>query len=680
MNARLLAPLFCVLLLSAPAAQAFDSLKIGIADLEGPGLSLRSVRARLSLAGAAPALLLSVAEARVNDRPMAGLELACDALRFEGTDWVCPRVRLRAARIEGQPVQLSARLRLNPVTGVLALEAGRLRFGQLVFGFRARHGPDGWRLVLDGRSLDAPALLALAGRLGLATPLAQAQGRLGLRLDARGQQARLARAQIELAPAGVGFGNAAGTLAAEGLVGHARLEASPQGRGWQLAGELQLEAGYLYADPVGVDFAEYPAALRVRAAGDGDGWTLEALRASQPGVGLLQGRGRLDGTGRPVDLDLSLSGAALETLYPLYVQPWLFGTLGGDLDAAGRIAGTARWRAGQLTAFSLDLADGRIEDRQDRLAFQGLAARIAWDAAEGRDSTVAWSAGRLYRIELGASRLRIRNEGDSFRLLESASIPVFDGRLVVDTWRIRRPGRPDMVFDFDAILTPVSLERLSQALDWPLLAGRLSGVVPEVHYEDGVLTVGGVLLAQAFDGSLTVRNLRLERPFGLVPRLAADIRLDDLDLEQLTRTFSFGKITGRLDGEVKGLRMVRWRPVAFDAWFRTPEDDRSRHRISQRAVNNLSSIGGGGIGGALSRGFLGLFEEFPYDRLGIGCRLENGVCHMRGVAPAKDGDYLVKGRLLPPRIDIIGYADEVDWTALVARLKAATQQGVPEVR
>ena len=429
-----------------------------------------------------------------------------------------------------------------------------------------------------------------------------------------------------------------------------------------------------------MDFAERPVALRARVAGGAGGWTLEEVRGSQPGVGRLRAQGRLDGAGRPVDLALSLAGASLEALYPLYVQPWLYGTLGGDLDAAGRVEAALSWQGGRLAGLSLSLAGGRIEDRQGRLAFEGLAAQLAWDAAAPRDSTIAWSGGRLYRIELGASRLQVRNEGDGFRLLKPASIPVFDGRLIVDAWRLRRPGRPDMAFDFDAILTPVSLERLSRALDWPLLAGRLSGVVPAVHYEQGVLTVGGVLLAQAFDGRLTVRNLRLERPFGLVPRLAADIRLEDLDLEQLTRTFSFGKITGRLEGEVKGLRMVRWRPVAFDAWFRTPENDRTRHRISQRAVNNLSSIGGGGIGSALSRGFLGLFEEFPYDRLGIGCRLENGVCHMRGVAAAKDGYYLVKGRLFPPRIDIIGYADEVDWPALVARLKAATQQGAPEVR
>jgi hypothetical protein len=145
-----------------------------------------------------------------------------------------------------------------------------------------------------------------------------------------------------------------------------------------------------------------------------------------------------------------------------------------------------------------------------------------------------------------------------------------------------------------------------------------------------------------------------------------------IDLETLTRTFSFGKIEGTLEGRIDRLQMESWRPVAFDAEFATPEDDARRHRISQRAVDNISSIGGGGVGGALSRTFLRFFEDFPYDRLGIRCRLENGVCAMGGVEPAGNGYYLVKGRFIPPRLDVIGYADRVDWNSLVSQIVAVT--------
>ena len=76
----------------------------------------------------------------------------------------------------------------------------------------------------------------------------------------------------------------------------------------------------------------------------------------------------------------------------------------------------------------------------------------------------------------------------------------------------------------------------------------------------------------------------------------------------------------------------------------------------------------------MSRSMLRFFDDFPYDKLGISCRLENGTCEMGGVAPAANGYYIVKGRFLPPRLDVIGYADRVNWRSLVAQLVAVTRR------
>src|SRR5690606_3228033 len=160
---------------------------------------------------------------------------------------------------------------------------------------------------------------------------------------------------------------------------------------------------------------------------------------------------------------------------------------------------------------------------------------------------------------------------------------------------------------------------------------------------------------------------RLEEPFGNWPRLYANIDLEALDLELVTSAFSFGRITGRLSGGIHGLQLFNWSPIAFDARLFTPPNDRSRHRISQRAVENIGSIGGGGAGvtAALSSGVLRFFDDFNYARLGISCRLENEVCHMDGVGPAPNGGYyLVQGRGLP-RINVIGNSRRVDWPRLV---------------
>jgi hypothetical protein len=221
------------------------------------------------------------------------------------------------------------------------------------------------------------------------------------------------------------------------------------------------------------------------------------------------------------------------------------------------------------------------------------------------------------------------------------------------------------------------MEAVSQALGWPPLGGTLAGVVPAVTYADGRITVKGALLVRAFDGDIVIHDLFLEQPFGLVPKLEAEADIRNLSLEQLTGAFSFGNIQGRLDGDIRNLRLEDWKPATFDARFYTPPGDASRHRISQRAVDNLASLGG--AGGALSRTFMRFFKEFSYSRLGIACRLREGICEMDGVAPAEQGYYIVKGGGIP-RIDVVGYNRRVDWDTLVHRLKSVTDTAEPVVR
>ena len=75
----------------------------------------------------------------------------------------------------------------------------------------------------------------------------------------------------------------------------------------------------------------------------------------------------------------------------------------------------------------------------------------------------------------------------------------------------------------------------------------------------------------------------------------------------------------------------------------------------------------------MSSTFLGFFDTFSYDRLGIRCRLSNGICNMGGVEPAQPGYYIVKGGGFPPRIDVRGFNDRVAWKTLIERLAAVTE-------
>jgi hypothetical protein len=199
------------------------------------------------------------------------------------------------------------------------------------------------------------------------------------------------------------------------------------------------------------------------------------------------------------------------------------------------------------------------------------------------------------------------------------------------------------------------------------MEGLLSATIPRIQYESGVLALDGALVVSVFDGYLSAAGLKVIDPFGRAPRLVADIDARHLDLAMLTNTYSFGSITGYIDAEVRGLEMLGWQPQAFAARIETSPGD-FRKRISQRAVQNISSLGGAGAGAAIQRSFLRFFDTFGYDRIGLTCTLVGGVCEMGGLEETGQGYLMVKGGGLPA-LNVMGYNRRVSWDVLLSRLK-----------
>jgi hypothetical protein len=197
-----------------------------------------------------------------------------------------------------------------------------------------------------------------------------------------------------------------------------------------------------------------------------------------------------------------------------------------------------------------------------------------------------------------------------------------------------------------------------------------------VRYRGGELTFDGDLVAKMFDGTITGSHIILNHPLGPWPSLSADVLARGLDLDLVTHTFAFGSMTGRINVDVRGLQLFNWSPVAFDARLYTTPGDRSPHRVSQNAVTRIAGLGGaaGAVKAALESGVLKFFHTFHYDRIGIGCRLQNEVCAMSGVAPApRGGYYLIAGSGLP-RLDIIGNVGRVDWQQLIGQVAESMRE------
>ena len=142
--------------------------------------------------------------------------------------------------------------------------------------------------------------------------------------------------------------------------------------------------------------------------------------------------------------------------------------------------------------------------------------------------------------------------------------------------------------------------------------------------------------------------------------------------------FGFGSISGRLEGRIDALRLVDWSAGAFDAEFHTVPTRGVRQRISQRAVQNISSVGDASFVTSLQGQLIGLFDDFGYRRIGISCRLSNEVCAMGGLRSVGNTFTIVEGSGIP-RLDVVGFNRAVDWPTLVERLVAVGKGDVAPV-
>jgi hypothetical protein len=607
-------------------------------------------------------------QARVEGFEAAGLqgdlvvECAAGGLR-EGRPW-CGEGRFEWRQGGPEPV-LSGQLFQPDADGSFGL---RLAEGalELVIEWPADDGA----LTAEAR-LDAFALSELPEALIRRAGLSVLEGRVDGRL-----QWRDGRLSGELGPAGLSLDRPDGLLAAAGVAASIELQLGPAGAdgAWPFAVSLAQGEGELLAGPVYLPPPEAP--LTIAASGSyrpGDGLDVDAFTLDDGGLLALAGELSLLSGPDAWALE-SLRLDSLDVQLPGAWTRWGEGPAGafglGGLETAGRIEGELLWEQGALASLRLGLDELVVSDARDRFAFEGIDGQVVRDGAEGRIA-LDWSALELFRLGFGPSSLRAEGEAGRWRLREPLALPLLDGAVIFDRLELDESGEGAPAVALDARIEPLDLSELTRMLGLPEFGGSLSGRFPGVELEGERLAFTGGIDVNAFDGRIALTDLVIERPFGSLPALAAQVEFDRLDLEALTGAFNFGHMEGEMSGWMRDLRLLDWQPVAMDARVFTHDDAPSR-RIGQRAVENLSRLGGGAA--ALSAPLLGLFEEFPYRRAGLACRLDRNICHMDGVAPREGGGfYIVEGRGLP-RLDVIGHRRLVDWPRVVAQLAAIARQ------
>jgi hypothetical protein len=487
----------------------------------------------------------------------------------------------------------------------------------------------------------------------------------------------------DLRLAGVGLETPDGLLATDRLAGRLQLDYRQSGPARHVDARLGVTGGELLFNRLYAKFPSNVVSLRVVADRAGDSpWTLGTLEARDPGVLLATGKASLASDASVRDLDLDVAFDNLGVAGQRYLSGFLAPEGFADLILAGKLDASLRLRAARLEALSVRASRVNAVDSKARFTFAGIDGTLDYRAGSvASDSTIAWDSGALFGIGLGAARFPLRSADGALMLRDPVSIPALGGKLVLDHLRWQGPkGDAGAEVHFGLAMQAMDLASLSQRLGWPAFTGTISGSIPSARLHDDILDTEGGLEMQLFGGTVRMRELRMERPFGTAPTLSANVELQDLDLVPMTEVIGFGSITGRLDGHLDALRLVDWSPVAFDAWLETDPTWTGKRRISQRAVSDISSVGGGGgLSGGLQAQALKLFKDFGYSRIGIGCKLRADVCTMDGIGSAGDGYIIVAGAGLP-RIQVVGFRRKVDWPTLVSRLKAASNGQAPVIQ
>ena len=598
--------------------------------------------------------------------------------RFRDLDWRCPLRRdgdggwrcdgaLRSGA--GAPLQLSIALGTATTDAVLARGPARIALRRNA-------------ATPDATSIDLTQV-PLAWTQALLSPAWPAASITGGTIDSRltitAPPGRPLRIAGPLTLADAALDTADGSIAAEGLGARLTVDATLGDRD-SVAVTGALHSGELLFGRTYVSLQQRVVALQVEANRRGQlGWKLPRISWNDPGILALEGSGELGPDAGMHALDLRLHSPDLTPLRDSYLSGWL-GTAGmADLDLAGAADAAVSVRGGALADAMLRLHDASFDDPRERFGFTGLDGDVRFSSSVPVASELRWRAGVLYGLPFGAARMPFASADGVLRLREPLQLPILDGHARLAQLAIRPPaGGRTLDIRFGLGLDRLDVARLSGLLGWPAFTGQLSGEIPEARYANDRLDFDGGLTMQLFGGSVTVGALAMERPFGTAPTVSADIVLDDIDLAALTGAFDFGGITGALDGRIDGLRLVDWQPVAFDAQLRTDRKRGMRQRISQRAVQDLSSVGDASFVTSLQAQLLGFFDDFGYSQIGIGCRLRDEVCEMSGLGSAGNGFTIVRGAGLP-RLTVVGFNRRVDWPTLVERLTAVGSGDVKPV-
>lgn len=472
---------------------------------------------------------------------------------------------------------------------------------------------------------------------------------------------------IDVAFNDASFSDESGLHAGEKLTGKIKLAAKSISNVWHWNGLISWDKGELFWQP----FYFGKAGNQFEINGTFKEPTLNIENASLVvnEVGKMTSSVQINTQTKVVeDVKVSAKDVDFAGLYAVFLKPMAEKSVFGNLEVSGKADWQFEIKNLEPSSFELNLRDANVEDKNGKFAFSHINAHLPWDYNNPKNVNIDYKGGHLLKMPLGDTHLSAEINRYAFTTPQ-LTLPILDGALnftdlsaaiISDNW----------YWHVGMNVTPISMSEFSRALGWPIMQGKISGRVPQVTYAGKQLVMDGAMVFNVFDGTIGMDNLKIDDPLGVVPRLRADLLMRNLDLGELTRTFSFGDIEGKLDGDVNDMILENWKPVRLDAAIKT-SNGKHLKKISQRAVENITALGGEGTAAALQRTFLRFFKEFNYEKIGLSCKLRQDVCEMGGVESTATGYIIVKGSGIPS-VNVNGFTQRISLSDLLGRIKRIT--------
>ncbi len=672
--------IFFQIYLAVPFAQA-QSVKLKIETVQFSGMQANQLLLNLDEKGKNQVFRLDIGTLLIGKDKISPILLSCDQLNLKKTVAECSKGKLQIGKDEAIPLKLT-----------YDTQAKHLKLWLLPKN-------EQWQIELkqdDKTQLWQASVILKNARLGrllpyVKLPIKFTKGEANGKILIKGQGKRILDVQSDLSLSDIQFSDEQGLHAGEkvGMIIQMRaIGQNAQNTAWKVAGEIKWTAGEIFWQPVYLPKAGH--SIHFNALVQNDRIQIVNSKLEMDQIGQIELANLEFARQQLKTLDLKTDKLPFKPLYLVFLQPFFASGILAKLDPAsitGDIQAGLKIKDGFPQQFDLYINNLSFRDSEKRFRVEALNVNVPWKNGQKNQALVTLTKGRWRKLPFGPIRAEIdfnRNQqhDDIDLAMDHLNVPILNGILNINHFQgsvlLAANQEPKWEWKFGAKMEELSVEKLSKALEIPIMQGKLSATIPEIHYENHGVHLDGHMDFDIFNGKIVVDKMRIYEPFGKISRLEANMTMRQIDLDALTRTFSFGSMQGRLDADILNVELNNWKPVAFDARIQSSAGNYPK-RISQKAVQNISSLGGDGAVAAIQRSALGFFENFGYDKIGFGCELKYNICRMTGINDAEqDGYLIIKGAGIPA-INVIGYNRFVDWQDLLDRLTSVIQNSGGEV-